>query len=54
MKPVSVFVKTIEVKLQTGPDIADITASLQRVIRESQVVNGQLSALLVGPDRIRP
>jgi len=48
MKPVSVFVKTIEVKLRTGPDIADITASLQRVIRESQVVSGQLSATMVG------
>ena len=48
MKPVSVFVKTIEVKLQTGPDVADITASLQRFIRESQVVSGQLSATMVG------
>ena len=48
MQPVSVFIKTIEVRLQTGPDIADITASLQRVIRESQVISGQLSATMVG------
>ena len=48
MKSVTVFVKTIEVNLQTGPDIADITAPLQHVIQDSKVVNGQLSATMVG------
>ena len=48
MRPFSVFVKTIEVNLQTGPDIADITASLQGIIQDSQVVSGQLSATMVG------
>ena len=42
------FLKTIEVSLRTGPDISDVTSALNRLIRESGIKNGQLSAAVIG------
>lgn len=39
---------TIEVKLNTGPDIQDITDDLNRIIGRSGIQNGQASASIVG------
>ena len=39
---------SIEVSLKTGPDIGDITPELIRLIRNSGIVNGQLTAVIAG------
>ena len=39
---------TIEVDLNTGPDIRDITDDLNRIIGRSGIQNGQASACIVG------
>lgn len=39
---------TIEVDLNTGPDIQDITDDLNRIIGRSGIENGQASACIVG------
>ena len=44
----SMFCKSIEVSLRTGPDICDISPALIGIIRESGIENGQLSAAMVG------
>ena len=44
----SMLCKSIQVSLKTGPDICDITSSLNVLIRESGIDNGQLSAAMVG------
>jgi len=44
----SMFCKSIEVSLRTGPDIGDITPALKALIRESGIESGQLSAAMVG------
>jgi secondary thiamine-phosphate synthase enzyme len=44
----SMFCKSIEISLKTGPDICDITPALNGLIRESGIENGQLSAAMVG------
>jgi secondary thiamine-phosphate synthase enzyme len=44
----SMHYESIEVHLNTGVDICDITPNLNEVIRESGVTNGQLSAAIVG------
>jgi len=44
----SLFCQSIEVSLGTGPDMCDITPQLQKVVRESSIKEGQLSAALVG------
>ncbi len=48
MQPVSMYCRSIEVSLRTGPDMADITATLDRLIGESGIENGQLCANMVG------
>ena len=48
MKPVSIFCKSVEVKLDTGPDLRDITPALEHLIHDSQVENGSLCATMVG------
>ena len=48
MKQVAVFCESIEVGLKTGPDIFDITADLERLIRDSQIEDGHLFAAIVG------
>jgi secondary thiamine-phosphate synthase enzyme len=48
MKPLTMFCNSIEVKLNTGPDIYDISAELERLIRDSEIVDGALCATMVG------
>jgi secondary thiamine-phosphate synthase enzyme len=48
MKPVSIFCKSIEVKLDTGPDLGDITPALERLIDDFRVEQGSLCATMVG------
>ena len=48
MKPVVMFFESIEVKLNTGPDICDITLELEQLIRRVKVVNGSLFATMTG------
>jgi len=48
MKQVSVFIKSIEISLKTGPDICDITPEIRQLIKESQIENGNLNATMVG------
>ena len=48
MKPATVFCDSIEVSLNTGPDMCDISSELGRLIGESEVKNGHLCATMVG------
>ncbi len=48
MKNVSVFIKSIDVQLKTGPDICDITPRIRQLIKESQIENGNFNATMVG------
>lgn len=48
MSAITLFCKSVEISLKTGPDIRDITASLEQLIHESQVENGSLNATMVG------
>ena len=48
MGPVSIFYHTLEVKLNTGPDVMDITAALNRLVQTSDIFTGVLSAFMVG------
>ena len=48
IKQVSVFIKSIEISLKTGPDICDITPEIRQFIKESQIKNGNLNATMVG------
>jgi len=48
MKQVSVFIKSIEINLKTGPDICDITHEIRQLIKESQIKTGNLNATIVG------
>jgi len=48
MKQVSVFIKSIEISLKTGPDICDITPEICQLIKESQIENGNLNATMMG------
>jgi secondary thiamine-phosphate synthase enzyme len=42
------YFSSIEVSLNTGPDIYDISAELERLIRDSEIVDGSLCATMVG------
>jgi secondary thiamine-phosphate synthase enzyme len=48
MQSVSIFFESIEVKLQTGPDICDITQDLDQLVRKSDIKSGSLYATIVG------
>jgi secondary thiamine-phosphate synthase enzyme len=48
MQSVSIFFESIEVKLQTGPDICDITQDLDQFVRKSDIKSGSLYATMVG------
>ncbi len=48
MKNVSIFFESIEVKLQIGPDMNDITPELERLIKGAGIENGSLCATMVG------
>ena len=48
MQPVSIFYRTLELKLKTGPDISDITQRLNSLVEASHIYNGSLCAFMVG------
>ena len=48
MNSTSIYTETIEVRMQTGPDITDITGRISRAIQISGVKTGILSAFMVG------
>lgn len=48
MKQVSIFFESIEVGLNIGLDIYDITTQLKRLIKKSNIENGSLSATMIG------
>ena len=48
MKSLTIFCKSIEVSLKTGPDICDITHQINKLARESNIENGSLCATLIG------
>ena len=48
MDSISMTLATTEVKMKTGPDIRDITARLARMVEESGIVDGTLSATIIG------
>ena len=48
MKSVSIFYESIDVRMETGPDICDITLELDQLISKSDIVIGILVATIVG------
>ncbi|MFO7963202.1 MAG: secondary thiamine-phosphate synthase enzyme YjbQ [Desulfobacterales bacterium] len=48
MNSVSIFCRTLEVKLKTGPDIMDVTSELNRIVQASEITTGVLNACMVG------
>jgi secondary thiamine-phosphate synthase enzyme len=48
MKQISIFIKSIEVELKTGPDICDITPQIHSLIKESDIKNGTVHATMIG------
>ena len=48
MKSVSIFYESIDIRLETGPDICDITLELDQLISKSDIVIGILVATIVG------
>jgi secondary thiamine-phosphate synthase enzyme len=48
MKSASIFCATIEAKLKIGPDMCNITPTLENLISESKIQTGNLSATVVG------
>ena len=48
MKSVTMFFETIEVRLNTGPDMGDITQELDGLIQTSHIENGILNVAIVG------
>jgi secondary thiamine-phosphate synthase enzyme len=48
MNSIVMYCESMEVSLGTGPDIADITSTLEHLVGESRIENGQLCANVVG------
>lgn len=48
MNPVSVYCDTLEVSLETGIDIRNITDELHRIVSDSKIADGNLSAAVIG------
>ena len=48
MKPAMIFFESIDVDLGTGPDICDITIALDQMVKRLNVINGSLSATMIG------
>jgi secondary thiamine-phosphate synthase enzyme len=48
MPAITLYCKSIEMSLDTGPHIRDITPPFEQLIHESQVDNGSLNATIVG------
>ena len=48
MKPVLIYYESIDVRLETGPDICDITLELDQLVSKSDIAFGSLFATIVG------
>lgn len=48
MTPVSIHFDCLEVSLGKGPDIVDITPELQKIVQDSGISAGTLSATMIG------
>jgi secondary thiamine-phosphate synthase enzyme len=48
MATVQQFCETIDVSLSTGPDLIDITDKLSDCVSSSQIIDGTVSAFMVG------
>ena len=48
MPSITLFFKSVEISLETGPDIRDITPALEQLIHESRIGNGSINATMVG------
>ena len=48
MEPVFVYTDSVTVKLDTGPDIVDVTGDFARAIQSAGVKDGSLAAAIVG------
>ena len=48
MKPALICYESIDVRLETGPDICDITLELDQLISKSDIAFGSLFATIVG------
>jgi secondary thiamine-phosphate synthase enzyme len=48
MKAVTIYCQSVQVNLDTGPDVRDITPALEHLIHDSDVEEGSLSATMVG------
>jgi secondary thiamine-phosphate synthase enzyme len=48
MQPAVVYTDSITVKLDTGPDIVDVTGKFNRIIKQSGIQSGNLAAAIVG------
>jgi len=48
MSSTIVFCRSIVTRLDTGPDMCDITPDLAKTITDSKIENGNLSATVVG------
>jgi secondary thiamine-phosphate synthase enzyme len=48
MKPIFIFFESVTVKMNSGPDICDITPELGRLIRKFNIENGALIATMIG------
>ena len=48
MPSTTLFCKSVEISLKTGPDIRDITPAFEQLVHEAQVDNGSINATMVG------
>ena len=48
MKSLSIFNESIDVRLETGPDICNISPQLDQLVNKSGIVMGSLFATIVG------
>ena len=48
MKPLSICYESIDVSLKTGPDMRDITPTLNQLVTDSGIAFGSLFATIVG------
>ncbi len=48
MHNISVFIQSLNVSLKRGPDIIDITSDLLKAVQRSKIMNGNLSATMIG------
>lgn len=48
MRQACIYTDSISVRLDTGPDIVDVTADLEKIIGVSGIADGSLAATVVG------